>query len=187
MRTSLFGATLAGFVEEPVEGLRELEAAGVAVAAEPASVRAAVGVPFVGKRVCGTKLHQRTTRRKAAFSHATHLDLITPTLPLLLQHLCQLLTNKLHDLVLVLKRDFLLRRMDVDVDFGWRDREGEVDEGMGVFGEQGRVEGFEGALERGAVDVAVCGKGGSARHRPKRGVGVDSRLMKKRKVLRFAW
>lgn len=85
-----------------------------------------------------------------------HLYLVAPTFALLLERFCQLLTDQLDDLVLVFEPNLFLRRMNVDVDLGRINLEGEVDERMSAFGEEGSIKGFEGSFEGGTVDLAIC-------------------------------
>jgi hypothetical protein len=148
----LFGAVL-GF-EEDEEALRVEEEGsaevedwvfeGLGVLADGSSV-------YEEQKVSSEEADNRKSR--------THLHLEAPTPSLLLQRLPQLLTHQLNNLIFILEPNFLLRRMNVNIDFRRIDVEGEIDEGVGSFGEDGGVEGFEGALERGAVNVTICGRG----------------------------
>ena len=87
----------------------------------------------------------------------THLHFVAATLAMLLEHLGELLTHELHDLVLVGEGDFFLCRMNVDVDPARVDLQREVDERVRAFREEGTVEAFERSFQGRAVDVSVCG------------------------------
>lgn len=116
-----------------------------------------------------------------------YLNFITPTLSLLLEDLGEFFADELDHLVFVFKADLLLGWVDVDVDLGRVDLEGQVDERTSAFRKEGPVESLKRALQRRAVNVAVCGVGRElmmrVAERQPRGV----RLMKKRKVLFLAW
>jgi len=123
-------------------------------------------------------------RRRAA-RESTHLHLEAPALALARQHICEALAHELDDLGLVLEADLLLGRVHVGVDLGRVELEAQVDERVRALGEEVRVEGLEGALERRAVDEAVCEEGkpsvslevGGTERGP-RGEGSSSLLMK---------
>lgn len=115
----------------------------------------------------------------------THLNLEASRLARLLQLFAQGIADELNNLLLVLKSDFSLRRVYVDVDLGWTDFEGEVHERVGAFCQEDAVEAFEGSLEGGAVNESVCLRNKNELRSQRRGHG-DPRLMKKRYVPFFA-
>lgn len=63
--------------------------------------------------------------------------------------------NGLNDLCLHEEVDFLLRWMDVNIHRMRKEEKGEVDERVGVFREEVVINGFNGLLQRGAVNKPV--------------------------------
>jgi hypothetical protein len=108
---------------------------------------------------------------------------------MLLEHLGELLTHELHDLVLVGEGDLFLCRMNVDIDLARINLQGEVDERMRAFCEEGTVEAFERSFQGRAVDVSVCSGEDDALECcwTRKWRKPDSRLMKNRNVPFLAW
>jgi hypothetical protein len=72
-----------------------------------------------------------------------------------LKALLNLHLNGLNDLRLHEEVDLLLRWMDVDIHRMRKEEEGEVEERVCVLRQEGVVNGFDGLLQRGAVNKAV--------------------------------